>query len=149
MFGKFHFWSRLRALVFLHLANLPLAGHGQRPFFIKLAGVKMADSSHTFIGEGCVFDTTHPELISIEAGVCITMKCIILTHYIDPQTHRYSSGPVTIKERAFLGANTIITKSVTIGKRAVVGAGSVVTKDIPDYEVWAGNPARFIKKIDH
>jgi len=31
-------------------------------------------------------------------------------------------------------------------QKAVVGAGSVVTKDIPDNEVWAGNPARFIRK---
>ncbi|MEQ3118726.1 acyltransferase [Parabacteroides distasonis] len=40
----------------------------------------------------------------------------------------------------------MICKSVTIGKNAIVGASSVVTKDIPDNEVWAGNPVRFIKK---
>lgn len=27
----------------------------------------------------------------------------------------------------------------------IIGAGSVVTHNIPDYEVWAGNPAHFIK----
>lgn len=37
-------------------------------------------------------------------------------------------------------------KPVTIGEDAIVGAGSVVTKDIPAGEVWAGNPARFIRK---
>ena len=30
----------------------------------------------------------------------------------------------------------------------MIGAGSVVTKDIPDNEVWAGNPAHFIKKLE-
>lgn len=42
--------------------------------------------------------------------------------------------------------NTLVVKPVTIGKNSIVGAGSIVTKDIPDNEVWAGNPARFIRK---
>lgn len=57
------------------------------------------------------------------------------------------AAPVVIEDYAFIGANTIILKGVNIGKGSVVGAGSVVSKSIPSGEVWAGNPARFIKKI--
>ncbi len=56
--------------------------------------------------------------------------------------------PIEIKDGAFIGAFSIILKGVTIGKHSVVGAGSVVTKDVPDGEIWAGNPAKFIKKIE-
>lgn len=56
------------------------------------------------------------------------------------------SKAVIIKQGAFIGAHSIILKGVTIGEGAVVGAGSVVTKDIPSFEVWAGNPVRFLKK---
>lgn len=46
----------------------------------------------------------------------------------------------------WIGANVLIRDGLTIGDGAVIGMGSVVTHDIPPYEVWAGNPARFIKK---
>lgn len=58
------------------------------------------------------------------------------------------SKPIRIKDGAFIGMNSIILKGVTIGRHSVVGAGSVVTKDIPDNQIWAGNPARFVKNID-
>lgn len=57
-----------------------------------------------------------------------------------------SSKPVLIKTGAFVGAHSIILKGVTIGKNSIIGAGSVVTHDVPDDEVWGGNPARKIKK---
>ena len=55
---------------------------------------------------------------------------------------------VKIKKGAFLGAHVIVLKGVTIGEKSIIGAGSVVTKNIPDNEIWAGNPARFIKKAE-
>lgn len=55
-------------------------------------------------------------------------------------------GHVHIGDGCFIGANSIICKDVKIGKNSIIAAGSVVTKDIPDNEIWGGNPARYIKK---
>jgi UDP-2-acetamido-3-amino-2,3-dideoxy-glucuronate N-acetyltransferase len=51
----------------------------------------------------------------------------------------------TIKRGASIGANATILGGITIGENAMVGAGSVVTKDIPDGELWFGNPAKYHK----
>lgn len=53
-----------------------------------------------------------------------------------------------VKRNASIGAASVILGGVTIGKNAMIGAGSVVTKDVPDNELWFGNPAKFIKKIE-
>ncbi len=44
-------------------------------------------------------------------------------------------------------ANPCITGSVTIGKGSIIGANSFVNKDVPPYELWAGSPANFIRKV--
>lgn len=51
-----------------------------------------------------------------------------------------------IHNDVWIGSHCLIKSGVTIGNGAVIGMGSVVTKDIPEYEIWAGNPARFIRK---
>ncbi|MDO6803817.1 acyltransferase [Wenyingzhuangia sp. 1_MG-2023] len=56
-------------------------------------------------------------------------------------------APVVIGNHVFVGANSMILKGVTIGDNSIVGAGAVVTKDIPENQIWAGNPAKFIKSI--
>lgn len=96
------------------------------------------------------------ESIIVEDNVMIGGSCKIYDtdfHSINYESRikipdvNIKSKRVIIKEGAFIGAHSIILKGVTIGKHSVIGAGSVVTRDVPDNEVWAGNPAKFIKKI--
>lgn len=47
-----------------------------------------------------------------------------------------------------IGSSATILGGVTIGEGSIVGAGSVVTKDIPPNQIWAGNPARFKRKLN-
>ena len=88
------------------------------------------------------------ESVVIEDNVMIGSNCMITdTDFHSISEEDVKIRPVLIKKGAFIGARCIILKGVVIGENAVVGAGSVVTKSIPDGEVWAGNPARFIKRI--
>lgn len=52
-----------------------------------------------------------------------------------------------IGDSVSIGSNATILGGVTIGKGSIIGAGSVVTRSIPRDEIWAGNPARFKRKI--
>ena len=61
-------------------------------------------------------------------------------------TQKRKEAPIEIKDLAFIGARCTILKGVTIGEKSIVGAGSVVTCNIPDGEIWGGNPAKFIRK---
>ena len=54
--------------------------------------------------------------------------------------------PVSIGRDCYLGTGTVVLGGTTIGDGAIVGAGSVVSRNIPIGEIWAGNPAHFIKK---
>jgi carbonic anhydrase/acetyltransferase-like protein (isoleucine patch superfamily) len=41
----------------------------------------------------------------------------------------------------------MIKPGVVVGRNSVLGLGSVLTKDIPDNEIWFGNPARKVKEV--
>jgi acetyltransferase-like isoleucine patch superfamily enzyme len=60
----------------------------------------------------------------------------------------YNTKPIVIADNVFIGGFSIILKGSKIGKGAIIGAGSVVSGEIPEGEIWAGNPAKFIKKVN-
>lgn len=86
--------------------------------------------------------------VTIEDNVFIGPN-VTFTNDLFPRSKVYPDKfeRTIIKKGASIGANSTIVAGNTIGENAMVGAGSVVTKDIPDNELWFGNPAKKIKDI--
>lgn len=87
--------------------------------------------------------------ITIEDNVFIGPN-VTFTNDKYPRSKQYPEAflRTLIKSGASIGAGAILLGGITIGKNALIGAGSVVTKDIPDGELWMGNPAKFVKKLN-
>ncbi len=60
-------------------------------------------------------------------------------------TFNYEEHTV-IEHDVWIGDGAMIKAGVTVATGAVIGMGAVVTKNIGPYEIWAGNPAKIIKK---
>lgn len=104
----------------------------------------------TVINYNCVILDTSPVHIGANAfiapGVCLACA----GHSLDAAQRAEgisTSGPITLEEDVWIGANAVVCGGVTIGRGAVIGAGSVVTKDVPAGMVAAGVPCRPIRPV--
>ncbi|WP_170982947.1 acyltransferase [Dyadobacter frigoris] len=124
----------------------------------KACTVKVEKNASLFIGSNsgfsgvsifCMTKITIGDHVNCGGNVCIWDTDFHPLQYADRRIHnikKIKSFPITIGNDVFIGANSIVLKGVSIGDRAIIGAGSVVTKNVPPDEIWAGNPAKFLKK---
>jgi len=95
---------------------------------------------------GVILDPSHCWLLEIGDDVTLAPRVHILCH--DASTKQYLNytriGRVTIGNRVFVGAESVILPGVTIGDDVIIGANSTVTHDIPSGMVAVGSPARVI-----
>ena len=91
-------------------------------------GQGLVVNDHSIIGENCTLrhNTTigHKEL----------------------QSGEFSASP-HIGDSVDIGPNVVIIGPVVIGNNVKIGAGSVVVKSLEENGIYAGNPARLIKKL--
>lgn len=84
------------------------------------------------------------EGVSCEDDVFIGPS-VVFTNVINPRSavsRKYEFKQTIIKRGASIGANATIVCGITIGEFAFVGAGSVVTKSVAAYALAKGNPAK-------
>lgn len=110
----------------------------------------MVVGKNFLIGDEAIIDPSHCWLISIGDDVRLAGTAIIFAH--DGSTSKFVNhmriGKVTIGNRVFIGACSIILPGVSIGSNVIIGTGSVVSHDIPDGVIAAGNPAEVIGSIE-
>ena len=118
---------------------------------------------YTFCGYDCeMYDTKVGSFCSIANNVKIGLQSHPLTwassspafyagkDSIPKDIAKLTFSPPTqqtqIGNDVWIGANCCIKRGIRIGNGAVIGMGSIVTHDVGPYEIWAGNPARLIRK---
>lgn len=117
--------------------------------FPHLGGLIIHDNvevgANSSIAKGAFGDTVVGKGTKINALCYIGHNCHIGANVLIAGGTNLN-GSVRIGDNSVVYSNCVLREQARIGKRVVIGMGSVVTKDIPDAEVWVGNPARFLRK---
>jgi acetyltransferase-like isoleucine patch superfamily enzyme len=115
---------------------------------------EVSGSGRVTIGEGSVF--TYSVLVQCSTTIAIGKRCQFgqATILLDGQ-HRFRDITRPMLEQGYefhpliIGDDAVITSKCTImadvGERAFIGANAVVTKPVPPYTVAVGAPARPIE----
>jgi len=136
---------------YVNLYGCSIGDHTKIGAFVEIQkGAKIGKhckiSSHTFICEG----------VTIQDNVFIGHNVTFINDKYPKATNPdgilqteadWAVIPIMIEKGASIGSSVTILCGVTVGEGAMVGAGSLVTKNIPTREIWAGNPAKFIRKV--
>lgn len=126
--------------------------------YLKKSGVNMAGKPN-YISPDVDIDTSRKNMVSIDSGVVISKRVIILAHDFSISKAREAiegtvkrkiafREKVIIERDVFIGAGTIILSGSVIHRNTIIGAGSLVKGEIEGYSVYCGNPARKLCSID-
>jgi sugar O-acyltransferase (sialic acid O-acetyltransferase NeuD family) len=111
-----------------------------------------AVSSSSRVGPGSVLlaSVVLTAAVTIGSHVAV-MPHVTLTHndvvsdFATIASGAHLGGHVCIGRGAYVGAGALIREDRSVGKQAMVGMGSVVLNDVPEGQVWAGVPARYLR----
>jgi putative colanic acid biosynthesis acetyltransferase WcaF len=98
-----------------------------------------------WLGEDLWIDNLAP--VEIGSNVCISQAAYLCTgnHDWTKPNMKLFRKSITVQDGSWVGAKAILCPGVVVGRGAVVAAGSVVTRSVSAYQVWAGNPATFLR----
>jgi len=89
------------------------------------------------IGEHCIININSTIGHEVKIGSFSTIAPIVAV-----------SGNVTLEEFSEVGTGASIRQGISIGRGAMLGMGSVLTKNIPNFKIFAGNPAKPLRDME-
>ena len=137
---------------FVNLYGCSIGDYSRIGTFVEIQkGVHIGSNckiqSHSFICEGVRIKNR----VFIGHGVTFINDKLPKTTNLDGTIKRngdWTCTETTIEDEASIGSGSTILCGINIGRGAIIGAGSVVTKNVPDGQIWVGNPAKPLKEQD-
>ncbi|MEW5792120.1 MAG: acyltransferase [Pseudomonadota bacterium] len=138
----------------LHVGGWVSFGRDVKINFVPSADQAMEASlsigRNVYLGERISINLSGPCRIGDDVMIAEGCAFYDYDHGTDPDTlmrlQPNATAGITIGNDVWIGHGVIVLKGVSIGDGAVIGAGSVLTKSVPPYEIWAGVPAKRLRK---
>lgn len=153
MYDRVHFRNSTVKADFLRRYNIDLAKLAREIVEEAPEKIQYQIGANCIISDQAWIDDTAEVVIGNEVLIAAEVNIYRHDHgeqfvpYI-PELHEniYFTNDMVIGNNVFIGKRTfILPQCRSIGNNVTIGAGSIVTKDIPDNEIWGGNPATKIK----
>jgi dTDP-4-amino-4,6-dideoxy-D-glucose acyltransferase len=118
-------------------------------------GIKIGNNVHIacythFIGAGRIECEDHSQFSS-HCGIFSSTDDFSGKYLVGPcvpmEDRNVYSAPVTFKRFCVLGASVVIMPGVTIGEGSAIGVNSFVKSSVPDWSLYVGSPAKFIREM--
>lgn len=119
--------------------------NGNRFRFPQIGGVRIGDhvdiGGNTCIDRGALSNTVLEDYAKVD-NLCHIAHNVHIGKNAVVVACAEVSGSCKVGENTWVGPNACIRDQRNVGSNTMIGMGSVVVKNIPDNEVWAGNPAK-------
>lgn len=102
--------------------------------------------AHACIGPGVICYCMDRIVIADYAMVSQRAHLCGGTHDPDDPDFQLVPKPIHIGENAWVAAEAFVGPGVTMARGAVLGARAVTVKDLDEWTIYAGNPARPLRK---
>jgi putative colanic acid biosynthesis acetyltransferase WcaF len=142
----------------------PAPMHGWRRFLLRLFGARIAARAGVY-GSAKIWSPAHLEMgeaayigprVRVYAMAKISFGPYSVasqgahlcagSHDIENEGFQLQARPIVVGARAWIAAEAFVGPGVTLGEGAVLGARGCAFSDLDPWTVYAGNPARAIKK---
>jgi putative colanic acid biosynthesis acetyltransferase WcaF len=107
---------------------------------------RLTIGDHCWIGESVWIDNL--EDVHIGNHVCVSQGALLLTgnHDYTQADFPYRLGKIRLGDGVWIGAGSIVCPGVSCGSHAILTVKSVATRDLEPWQIYAGNPATFVRK---
>lgn len=125
---------------------------GNRFRFPQIGGVRIGNhvdvGANTCIDRGALSDTILEDYSKVD-NLCHIAHNVHIGKNAVVVACAEVSGSCVIGDDTWIGPNACVRDQRQVGSGTLIGMGAVVVNNVGDDEVWAGNPAKLMRKNSH